>query len=362
MSASLHGTNGLTLPDGTVVSTGRSLGRRNVLINGRFEVDQLNVGVSTTTADAAYGPDMWKLIGEDSNGKIKGQDTAISTIDYATNGYRLNGYIDCVTASKKYGFIQYVESKNCLHLRNKQVVLSFTCHVSNARLTNIKAGIVEWTSTADSITSDPVSSWGAGGTTPTLASNFAFKNTPASLAATTTPVRYSVYATLGNTFNNLAAMIWADGAANNANDIFYITDVQLEEVYLSSTSPTYTPYEWNDIGTQLTLCYRYFWRISGINSYQAVGSGVVLSATSARAYIKFPCSMRADPTFAYGGTINLYDGTASPTITSLGTSLGGTEGCFLEINATGGGLTTGRGVAVYTNTASTDYVDILSRL
>ena len=64
---------------------------------------------------------------------------------------------------------------------------------------------MEWTGTADSVTSDIVSSWAA---TPTLIANAAYSNTPSDLALGASYQQYSFTVTLGQNFTNLILFFW----------------------------------------------------------------------------------------------------------------------------------------------------------
>ena len=286
----------ITLASDGSVAVQTQTGMRNRLINGQFSIDQRNAGVDTVVADAAYGPDRWKMLGEDSLGKLKAKDTTVG-------GGRFNLALTCVTVNKKYGVIQFIEGINCKDLRGKTVILTANLSVSNTRLGNIKMGIIEWTSTEDSLTSDPISTWNGDGTTPTLATNFTFKNTPANLNVTTTPTAYSVTATLGTTFTNLAVFIWNDDQAYTASDIVYITDVQLE------TGSLATPFEMRPFGVELALCQRYFSKtfpLSIVPGDNRGTSGCILertgtfsTSTALTARWQYPVAMRATPTITF---------------------------------------------------------------
>ena len=297
---------------------------RNRLINGQFSIDQRNAGVDTVVASAAYGPDRWKMLGEDNLGKLKAKDTTVG-------GGRFNLALTCVTANNKYGVLQFIEGINCKDLRGKTVTLTANLSVSNTRLGNIKMGIIEWTSTEDSPTSNPISTWNVEGTTPTLAANFTFKNTPANLNVTTTPTAYSVSATLGTTFTNLAVFIWNDDKSFTASDIVYITDVQLE------TGSLATPYEARLIGAELALCQRYYNKsydtttTPGTSTYNGCYSGSGWYATAGVSWgganFVFPVTMRAVPsltTYSTDGTIG-YFYTSTMNRIVVGTNIGQTK-------------------------------------
>ena len=283
----------ITLAADGSVAVQTQTGMRNRLINGQFSIDQRNAGVNTVVASAAYGPDRWKMLGEDNLGSLKAKDTTVG-------GGRFNLALTCVTANNKYGILQFIEGINCKDLRGKTVTLTANLSVSNTRLGNIKMGIIEWASTEDSPTSNPISTWNVEGTTPTLAANFTFKNTPANLNVTTTPTAYSVTATLGTTFTNLAVFIWNDDKSYTANDVVYITDVQLE------TGSLATPYEARLYGAELALCQRYYqayFATSGRSGFRVVGymsaGSLVIQAGL------LPVVMRATPTATKLGTWNV---------------------------------------------------------
>ena len=320
----------ITLASDGSVAVQTQTGMRNRLINGQFSIDQRNAGVDTVVADAAYGPDRWKMLGEDSLGKLKAKDTTVG-------GGRFNLALTCVTVNKKYGVIQFIEGINCKDLRGKTVILTANLSVSNTRLGNIKMGIIEWTSTEDSLTSDPISTWNGDGTTPTLATNFTFKNTPANLNVTTTPTAYSVTATLGTTFTNLAVFIWNDDQAYTASDIVYITDVQLE------TGSLATPFEMRPFGVELALCQRYYEKSYNvtvnpgtINSVGRIGFLTGSFPSNSRFPFVFKTNKRANPTitiysYSNGTSGNASDG--SSTDFAIGTTSVGQNGFEIINNA-----------------------------
>lgn len=183
----------------------------NLVVNPEFQIDQFNGAVGTTTSDNGYFADVYRYLGE-----------ATATC-YSLNisiGGRLNGAIGFPGTTDKGGVFQAIESNKVVRLRNKTVTLSAVLMVTDLRLGNIKMGIAEWTGTADATTGDPVSSWGADGTTPTLAADWAFINTPVNLNVTTSAAKYTVSGTVGSSANNLAIIIWNDDKTYNTGRRF----------------------------------------------------------------------------------------------------------------------------------------------
>jgi hypothetical protein len=208
--------------------------------------------------------------------------------------------LDVETANKKFGIAQIIEQKNCVGLIGGNVTLSFKAKVSSTtKLDNVKAAVVAWSGTADTVTSDIISAWGAEGTDPTLIANATFENTPANLSVTTSYATYTLTANIDTaSTKNLIVFIWSDVTDTTAGDFLYITDVQLE------AGSTATDFERRPIGTELALCQRYFTKTfpSGTAIGQNNGTDGALSIASlnpsTRVLIAWdlPIQMRASPT------------------------------------------------------------------
>ena len=81
-----------------------------------------------------------------------------------------------------------------------------------------------------------------------------------------------------------------------ADDNVYITGVQLEKGS-TATSFDYRPY-----GTELQLCYRYYYFLGGETAYQNINTCVWYGAGDAVGQFSYPVAMRANPTMAKSGT------------------------------------------------------------
>jgi hypothetical protein len=77
---------------------------------------------------------------------------------------------------------------------------------------------------------------------------------------------------------------------------WYITGVQLEKGS-TATSFDYRPY-----GTELQLCYRYYYFLGGETAYQNINTCVWYGAGDAVGQFSYPVAMRANPTMAKSGT------------------------------------------------------------
>ncbi len=152
----------------------------------------------------------------------------------------------------------------------------------------------------------------------------------------------------GGTTNawNAADRRGASGQVNwgaTLSNTFYITGVQLEKGS-TATSFDYRPY-----GTELALCQRYYWKVSGSNNM--FGWGWSKTTTTANSNIQFPVAMRTAPTaLEQSGTAGDYG------VAYLGTSVAcSTVPTFLgastfacTVNATTSAvLTAGQGMTLY---------------
>ena len=222
---------------------------RNYLINGDFQVAQRATSfVASANNDDVYTLDRWNLL-SDTNDVV---DVTQSSTAPTNQLYSIG--LDVETVNKKFGIAQIIENKNCVGLIGNNVTFSFKAKVSaTTKLDNVKAGIIAWSSTADSVTSDVVSAWAVEGTNPTLASNLTFENTPANLSVTTSWATYSVSANIDtSSTTNVIVFIWSDVTDTTAGDFLYITDCQLEQ------GSNATPYERRNYGEEEARCLRYY--------------------------------------------------------------------------------------------------------
>ncbi len=279
--------------NGNPIATAGSLSNRNKIINGTMQIAQrgTNFAGGTTNADDAYTLDRWYVLSEGSDSVDV--DQIADSPDTGGKCIRL----DVETTGEKFGIAQIVEASNCTGLIGNTVTLSFAAKVSNARIDTIKAAVVAWSGTADTVTSDIISAWNADGTTPTLIANATFENTSADLGVTTSWAAYEITATVDTSSTaNLIVFIWSDDATNPlAGDFLYVTNVQLE------AGDTATPFEHRSYGQELALCQRYYFA-SDSEAFK-VSYRVTTTLSSIRwGKISFPVTMRATPTITESGS------------------------------------------------------------
>ena len=140
---------------------------------------------------------------------------------------------------------------------------------------------------------------------------------------------------------------------NTANEVL-ITGVQWEVGTFDVNS--IPAFQFEDVGTSLMRCYRYFYKDVANAPYSVFGAGFQGGSTIGHTVINFPTTMRALPTMASGGDFQLIIG-SSKSVTSLafdGNSRS-LNNCRADCTVGGGGLTpTGGGTILrsHNNTAS----------
>lgn len=278
-------------------------GFRNLIINGDFSVAQRGTSfVSGANNDDTYNLDRWTVL-SDGNDIV---DITQAT-DVPTGGLYSIG-LDVETVNKKFGIIQFIEQRNLTGIQDKTVWLSFKAKTTGSSISNVKAAILSWTGTADTVTSDVVSAWGADGVTPTWATSWTAENTPANLNVTTSWAEYRVSAVMDTaSIKNVAVFIWCDDTTTTLGDFLYVTDVQLE----INSSPT--PFERRPYGVELVLCQRYYEKqgnLSASGDYLFVNCLYLASTTW---YLNVPYKVMkrisATPTVYTSGTFTGIDRT-----------------------------------------------------
>jgi hypothetical protein len=211
--------------------------------------------------------------------------------------------------------------------------------------------ILSWNSTADTVTSDVVSAWGADGVTPTFAANWTAENTPQNLAPSNTWTRYSITATLDTaSTNNVAVFIWCDDMTTTLGDFLYITDVQLEVGSLA------TPFERKTMQAVLADCQRYYYRWGGtvlgdiyVSAYQPASSSIIMT-------YRHPITMRDTPSLAQRvGSWTVINSATQPTVANVSKE---SYQLSVTVNA---GITNANQSAAYTASTST-YVEMSAEL
>lgn len=251
-------------------------------------------GTLTARTDGQYGPDRWYMLTESGNtncARVTGDNTNVY-LPYAGQ------FRQADASARRFGVAQILESDDVLSLRGKTVTFSFWAKTDSTEITTLRAGIMEWTSTADSPTKDVVSSWGS---TPTLVTNWAFKNTPADLTVSSTWAQFTITVTLGTTFNNLGLFIWTPNQEAQ-NDDFYLSAVQFVDYGVA------LPYNniRRPLADDLRKCQRFYEKSYNVETAPgtattvgAIGHGPVTTGQWVYHNITYSTQKRTTPTFSW---------------------------------------------------------------
>ena len=348
-NAILDASGGNTATINSMTPTADSLqGFRNRLINGNFQVAQRGASFTSTSSannDDTYNLDRWYVLSDGNDAVDITQTTTVPT------GAKNSIGLDVETANKKFGIAQIIENINCFDAIGQTVTLSFDAKVSSTtKLDNVKCAIVAWSGTADTVTSDIISAWNVEGTNPTLITNATYENTPANLNVTTSFARYSVSAAVdtSNT-TNIIVFIWSDVTDTTAGDFLYITNVQLE------VGSVATPFERRPYGTELSLCQRYYYRMT-LSSGLTFGTGFNISTTQSRICSFFPVPLRLAPSAVeQSGTAADYrvaHGASSTNCSAVPAFFSSSVYTVLTTFTVASGLTAGQGCLGWSNASA----------
>jgi hypothetical protein len=247
---------------------GNATSFKNRIINGAMNINQRGT-INVAAASVTYGLDRFYLYTAGSTGQISKTPVSGEWGNYVAN------FTVSSTGNTVFNFGQRIEAANIADLAGKTVTLSFymasTAPVSGNIVYMLPGGI------------DNYSSFTVG----TIA---AVTNTSGSYIKQSFTFTLPAGATNGVGFEFQSANL-----ANLANGTtIRLTGVQLEE------GSQATSLEMRDIGTELSLCQRYYVITHGAARSNATGAGQYFDTN-----IYFPVSMRASPTVTTtGGSTN----------------------------------------------------------
>jgi len=290
------------------LSAGNNSMYQQALINGNFDVWQRNT-TFTTPNDDTFGPDRWIFL-VDGNGAW----TFTQSTDVPTTGSLYSLKAENVTTNKQCAIVQVLENIDSKKLTGKNVSLSFYAKTASLEISNLRATVLSWSSTADSVTSDVIGTWAGNGTDPTFATNWTKEIAGSNKALTNDWTRYTIENIAVDTAStaNVAVIIWVDDTTITAGDEFYITQIQLNE---GSTALSHMPRHYID---ELRLCRRYCRVFKSAANFHSMGFGTAISTTVARIFAPLDVRLRTVPALTATATeFDLSDGASDIACTAL---------------------------------------------
>jgi len=290
-------------------ATGLLSGMRNRIINGAMVIDQRNAGASVTaTTSGPYTLDRWYAQATVNSKYTVQQNAGAVTPPVGFSNYlgATSSAATVLAAGDYYCISQGIEGFNIADLawgtaNAKTVTLSFQVYSSQigtfggSLWTGNSGAYVPfsysiptantWTNISVTIAGPTIGSWYTNNSNG-VTLNF-------SLGAGTT---YS-----GGTAGTWSSTLYIQpsGCVNIvtfSGATFYITGVQLE------VGSTATSFDYRSIGTELNLCYRYYYQLGGDTAYQSINTVAWYTTADAVGYFSYPVTMRIPPNISKTGT------------------------------------------------------------
>jgi hypothetical protein len=170
---------------------------------------QVNQRQGSTVADDTYTVDRWYAL------------TQTASISYSQQTLQENGTATNIrltqtqAAAQRIGLATILEAVDSQPLRGQSLTLRPRVRISNSQ--PIRMAVLEWTGTADSVTSDVVLDWTSG--TYTASNFFLAANLTVTGVSATTPSANTwtdmspLTVTVGSSCNNLIVFLWTEGTA-----------------------------------------------------------------------------------------------------------------------------------------------------
>ena len=348
-------------------------GSKNLIINGKFEVDQRHAFAShTVTAGSDYFADRWGFYSDSGATAQYGATTQV--VADAPTGFEKSfkwttTSSGAVPHNSEVLFRQKIEGYNISHVdygasTAKQLTLSF--YVKSSIAGNY--GFTAWFSDSGGTNRYNLRSY-----TINSANTWEYKtisipaNTANVMGKKTNLDGMNLNWDLGEgtTYSGSVTGNWQSAYVNgltggvkiadNNGATWQITGVQLE------VNDTATDFEHEDIGTTLLKCYRYYYQLAGSDEKGSngkhVGGGVMRFASGFYGFpVTFPAPMRAVPTLTYAN-ITPYVADASNGYASVSIAAGNTDNFAINgSNSAISGAGAGDAVLLYLGNSASHYV------
>lgn len=345
------------------LALGNQANNINFCLNPRFQF-QL-AALPAAPADNDYIFPGWRILMESANAVVPSfvNGTTLSLTDADGQPLFVNERVRLTvgaTNNAKFGLFYVIENNSWDLMRNMIASLqAIAIRNSSGGINDLRMAVLYWTGAGNATTGDPISSWGAAGTNPTLAANWAYANTPTALVPATTAQRFKVEnITIPSTGTNGAIFIWSDDKSTTTT-----TDwIEISNVFLERGSKC-TEFSMPPIAAQVVNNQRFYEFVAG--NAKAIGQGMCVSTTVARIEVPMKATKLAVPTIAISNAthFSIKDSTgANVACTALAVNSAESTEDILVLQATvASGLTAGNATRLVTSNASAT-LEILSRL
>jgi hypothetical protein len=366
----LEDSNSLQLYDGSGWTAAGGVSSGNFLINGAMQVAQRGTAATGVTVNSYHAADRWQ-VGPATMGTF-----TITVEDDGPTGSGLTKSLKmlCTTADASPAAgdnitaIQRLEGQNVQAIKKgtasaEQLTLSFwvKANVTGTYIANL----------VDSTNSRSVSapySVSTSGTWEKKTITFPADTTGELDNNNLEELRLQLWLGAGTNFttgtlnttwestNNVNRAVGQVNLASAINNYWQITGVQLELGNVASD------FDFQDFGTELAACQRYYYRTGGDSALQPYGAGGSSSTTLMFAFMAFPVKLRATPAaveFSNLGAANFGGGINA--ISTLVLELASTTGILIK-GTTAGGLTANFPGVIVSNSSTSGFIGVSAEL
>ena len=348
---------------------------RNVVINGAMQVAQRGTSTASITANGYFTGDRWKIT-------LTSLGTWTQSIENDAptgSGFRKSLKMLCTTADASPAVGDEVALGQVLEGQNLQQFLKGTSSAKQFTLSfwvkaNVTGTYVVWLYDGDNNRQSSLSyTISASATWEKKTLIFAADTTGAFDNDNAASLYVRFYLGAGSDFTSGSlATTWASvsnanrapGQTNLAaatNNFWQVTGVQLEAGSVA------TPFEFEDYGTTLAKCQRYYFRVTADNTYGWLADGKAYNTGVVSVNIKHPVTMRAVTTAidtASAASFGLETG--STFITSLTSltivpNLPTTQVTQIDVNKSGA-FSTGAYYILIANNSTTAFIGVSAEL
>ena len=332
---------------GNITAPATAYGFRNLIINGDFKIAQRATSGALTNSATYVSVDRWTA-GQNTtaNGIFAQVASGLTGFQYAAKLGRNSG----ATTTGGIAIQQVLETTNSIPYQNQQVTISFYAKAgANYSSASNLLSMILFTGTGTDQTTASIGAW-TNQSSPVYA-------TP---TITTSWQRFTYTGTISATATQIGIQFaYTPTGTAGADDNIYITGVQLESGIAA------TPFEIRPYQSELALCQRYYYRITGPTSgYTNAGIGRAYATTNGQVAVTLPVSLRAFPTGNYSAlsdwnacnTVNAGLPTAMTIVSHWSSDF---RIMTIDLTAT---YTVGQTIALNANNVTTAWIDFSAEL
>lgn len=275
------------------------------IINGDGRVNQR---AASGVSDDTYGFDRHYALTQ--TGAV-----AISTITAVASGIgAMMRLTQSQAAAQRMGQAQILSNETTRELRGQMVTLGGTMRCSAAA--TIRFAILEWTGTANSVTSDVVNDWNSSTYTTGnffISSNLAVRQVGTKVLTADTLTDWSLEATIGTSVNNLIVVYWTEATAAQS------VTLDMRWGLVTGVLTSGTAFQFRDGAIERQMCtFFYFRRPASWNGYGTGGVTAYFEIPLAPyAMVKIPVAGYLGPSFSNASTLVIVDSQATQATYSI---------------------------------------------